>query len=218
MRIIVLIIALIAVSKLSAQLPLPKTTITGIVVAADSLPVPGVAVINIHTGKTVRTNAAGFFRAEITGNDSLLVYHISYQKLYINKNDNGKLIVLEPEIQEIKQVDVVDKQKQELRNLDETMNDINRLAPLEKLSGYERHSAQEYFILENGSQTRGFSPFFGPTIHIPLEKVTERIGKTDVQKDQKGQASNYKLSKKKKKADKINTSAPDDNKPLKPIN
>ena len=208
MRLIVLIIVLFAVSNVIAQQPMQKITITGIVVSADSLPVSGVAIVNIHTGKTVRTNTAGYFRAEITGDDSLLVYHISYQKHYINKKDNGKLIILEPEIQHIKQVDIVDKQRMEQRNLDQTVDDILRLAPMKQLSGYQLHSSQEYFILENGTHTKGFSPYFGPTFHLSLAKVPDLIGKTETQKEQQKTVSDQKSPKKKKKASKSNDSKP----------
>ncbi|MDP2113948.1 MAG: hypothetical protein Q8K69_07805, partial [Bacteroidota bacterium] len=49
-----------------------ETILSGIVVGNDSIPVPDVAIINIRTGKTKRTNANGFFQIEIALEDSLL--------------------------------------------------------------------------------------------------------------------------------------------------
>lgn len=197
MKYIILIAILFFAPELHAQQLMQQVPITGIVVGNDSLPISDVAIVNIRTGKTVRTNAAGYFTAVITGNDSLFVYHISYKKRYITQKDDGRLIVLEPEIQELRQVDVNDKSKQEQKNLAATIDDILRLAPMKTLTGYDLHSRQDYFILENGSQTRGFSPFFGPTAHIPLEKVTGLVIKTNDEKERKKLTSHYKLMKKK---------------------
>jgi hypothetical protein len=80
-----------------------KTQISAIVVDADSIPIPNVAIICARTGKTVRTNAKGFFQTEISADDSLFIHHISYKWRFANEKDNGKLIILEPEIHELKQ-------------------------------------------------------------------------------------------------------------------
>jgi len=166
-----------------------KVLVSGFVVNAGSIPIPDVAIINIRTDKATRTNSFGFFQAEIEAEDSLLLYHIAYKKHYINKKDNGKLIILVPEIQELKQVDITDQKNQRQKNLEQTMDDILRLAPMKKKSGYDLHSSQEYFILENGSQTKGFSPFLGPTVHLPLEKITGLV--VEKQKVLKKQTSHY---------------------------
>ena len=169
--------------------------IAGIIVDADSVPIPEVAVINTLTGKTVRTNTKGFFQTEIAGNDSLLVYHISYKKRFIGEKHNGKYIVLEAEIQELMQVDVTDKSEQETKNLEETVNDIKRLAPLHKLEGFDLKSRQNYFIEQNGSHTKGFMPFFGPTFHIPLGKIIGLVTVNEEKRRRKKMTSHYHLKK-----------------------
>ena len=147
-----------------------KILISGTVLSSDSVPIPDAAVINIWSGDIVRTNSNGFFQIEIYPGDSLLVYHISYKKLFISKNTQGGYIILKPEIHELLQVNVHDKSAQEQRNLQQTVDDIKRLVPLNKLTGFDIKSIQDYFADENGSPNRGFSPFFGPTFNIPIEK------------------------------------------------
>lgn len=196
MKFLVLIEMLIIVSELYAQQPKQTISISGIVVSVDSIAIPDVAIVNSRTGKTIRTNAAGYFKTEIAGDDSLFVYHISYERRYITRKNNGKLIFMKPEIQQLKQVDVNDISKQQQKNLDATMEDILRLAPMKTLTGYELHSREDYFILENGSQTRGFSPFFGPTVNIPLGKIT---GLLPMQKKQKDNVKSKSQTKSKKK-------------------
>ncbi len=151
-----------------------KILISGIVISPDSVPVIDVAIINTRTGRTVRTRENGFFQTEISSEDSLLIYHISFKRQFINERNNGRYIFLEPEVQELLQVDVIDKQVLEQNNLNQTMKDIQHI-PLEKPTGYDLKSRQTYFIEEHGSHNRGFSPFFGPTVHIPLTKIADLI-------------------------------------------
>lgn len=173
-----------------------KILISGIIINTDSVPVPDVAIININSGKTVRTNTNGFFQTEMDPGDSLLVYHISFKKLFLTEKNNVSKIMIEPQIQEIIQVDIVDKYRKELKNLEETEKDIKRLAPIEKLSGYDLHSEQEYFIAENGTHNKGFSPFFGPTIPIPVSKVTSIFTEMEERRELKKLTSHYHLLKK----------------------
>lgn len=140
-----------------------KILISGTVLSSDSVPISGAAVINIWSGDIVRTNSNGFFQIEIYPGDSLLVYHIFYKKLFISKNNQGGYILLKPEIHELNQVDVTDKTEQERKNLEETVNEIKRLAPLRKDAEYDMKSRQNSFIKQNGSHDKGFSPFFRPT-------------------------------------------------------
>lgn len=175
-----------------------KVILSGIVLDTDSVPIPDVAIINTLTGKTVRTNANGFFQTEIAAADSLLVYHIAYKKQFINKKNNGRYMVLELEIRELLQVDVTNKSEQELKNLKETVDDIKRLAPLKKGEGYDLKSRQNYFYDQNGSYNKGFGSFFGPTSRIPLGKVTALVsGKTE-KRQKKKLTSHYHLVKRKK--------------------
>ena len=150
--------------------PTGKIMISGTVMSTDSVPIPDVAIINIWSGNIVRTDVNGFFKIEILPGDSLLVYHVAYKNLFISKNTQGGYVILKPEIHELLQVNVHDKSLQEQRNLQQTINDIKRLVPLNKLTGFDLKSIQDYFADENGSPNRGFSPFFGPTFNIPIEK------------------------------------------------
>jgi hypothetical protein len=184
-----LIAFLMVVSVLHAQHPEPTFSMSGIIVSEDSLAIPDVVVVNSRTGKAVHTNASGYFKADMAKGDSLFVYHIAYERRYITAKDNGKLIVLKPEIQQIRQVNINDLSRQEQKNLDETVQDIMRLAPMKTLAGYDLHSREDYFILENGSLTRGFSPFFGPTLHVPLEKISGLLIRPKTPNDSQNQPS-----------------------------
>lgn len=174
-----------------------ETILSGIVVGNDSIPVPEVAIINVRTGKTSRTNANGFFQIEIALEDSLLVYHIAYKKRFVNEKHNGRYIVLEPEVVELMQVDVSDKKEKELKNLQETVNDIKRLAPLEKPEGFDLKSRQSYFYDQHGSHTKGFSPFFGPTFRSPIAKIITLVAGSEEKRQRKKLTSHYRLVKNK---------------------
>lgn len=153
--------------------PIRKIEYSGIVVSPDTVPVSDAAIINIWSGKIIRTDANGFFHTMITSDDSLLVYHIAFKKQFINKNSIGKFIILQPEIQKLIQVDLKDKREQKQKNLEQTIKDIKRLAPAKIIEGYENESRMDYFVFENGSHNKGFKPFFGPTIVIPITKIIE---------------------------------------------
>ncbi len=199
MRFILLIFALHLFSQTDAQ-PSGKIMLSAIVLNTDSVPVPDVAIINSRTGKTVRTNPYGFFQTEIGMEDSLLVYHIAYRKQFISEKNNGKYIILEPEIQELMQVDITDKKEKELQNLEETLNDIKRIAPKEKPTGYDLHSRQDFFYRDQGTHTKGFSPFFGPTQTVPLGEIAGFFSKIKQKKQRKKLTSHYHLVKKKKQS------------------
>lgn len=174
MRFLLMVISVMLVFGCYSQ-PIRKIQLFGIVESPDSIPIPDVAIINMWSGKVVRTDANGFFHTMITTDDSLLVYHIAFKKQFINKNDIGKFIILQPEIQELMQVDIKDKRGQELKNLEHTLNDIRRLAPEKKLEGYDYESRLDYFVFGNGSQNKGFKPFFGPTFRVPIGDIVEPI-------------------------------------------
>lgn len=174
-----------------------ETMLSGIVVGNDSVPVSDVAIINIRTGKTTRTNTNGFFQIEIAFEDSFLVYHIAYKKRIINEKHNGRYIVLEPQIVELMQVDVTDKNEKELKNLEETVDDIKRLAPLKKPEGFDIKSRQSYFYEQHGSHTKGFSPFFGPTVRSPIAKIITLVAGSEEKRQRKKLTSHYRLVKNK---------------------
>ncbi len=200
MRRFVLIIFVFVSVHCYSQMP-GKILLSGIILNADSLPVPDVAIIDLKTGKTIRTNSTGFFQTAISPEDSLMVYHISYKKQFINADDNAKLTILQPEVQEIMQVDITDNHAKEQRNLDQTVADINKLAPLKKLTGYELHSTQEYFIRDNGSLTKGFSPFFGPTVPVSLGILAAQFSKIKEKRELKKLTKHYHLVKNDDQAD-----------------
>ncbi|MBV5315465.1 MAG: hypothetical protein JZU47_19335 [Prolixibacteraceae bacterium] len=197
MRILLLFLALLAVCSGFSQ-PAKKILLSGIVLNPDSVPIPDVAIINARTGKTVRTNTAGFFQAEMAEGDSLMAYHIAFKKRFIRETDNIQFLVLEPEIQELLQIDITDHE-QEKKNLEQTVDDIKRLAPLEELSGYDLKSRQTQFIEDHGSHNKGFSPFFGPTVHVPFGKIGEIVSNLTKRHQLKKLSSHYHLVKTKKK-------------------
>jgi len=178
--------------------PNGNVILSGIVVDTDSIPIPDVAIMNIRTYKTVRTNADGFFQTEIAAEDSLLAFHIAYKKRYISERNNARYIVMEPEIQELNQVNITNKYEQEQENLKETVKDIKRLAPLKKITEYDMKSRQNKFIDANGSHNKGFSPFFGPTIHSPIAKIATLVAGSEEKRQRKKMTSHYHLEKKKK--------------------
>lgn len=196
MRLIMLMLGILLVTQSHSQ-PFRKYLISGIVVSKDTVPVSEAAIINIRTGKTERTNTNGFFQAEIVDTDSLFVYHIAYKNKFIRLNDNGKLIFLVPEIQELMQVDITNKSLKEQQNLQQTIGEIRQLAPLEELSGFDLKSEQDYFIEQHGTHDNVIRPFFGPTFQVPLGKFLGLIFETEEKKELKRQTSHYNLIKKK---------------------
>lgn len=171
------------------------TILSGTILDSDSVPVPDMAIINTRTLNTIRTDEKGFFQTTVTGNDSLLIYHIAYKRLFITMKDNGKFIIVEPEINEIKQVDITNNYKQELKNLQETVDEIKRAAPLKKLSKEERKSIVTKFVEENGSHNKGYSPFFGPTVGVPIGKIVQMAGLDTDKRQRKKLTSHYHLIK-----------------------
>lgn len=196
MRFLLLLLVLIPAFQSFSQQP-GKLLISGIVLSADSVPLVNVAIVNIRTGKVIRTNTTGYFQAEIAPEDSLLVYHLAYKNKFIRAKDNYHYIFLEPDVQEVMQVDVFNKKSKDQQHLDQTMGDILRLAPMKKLSGYERISPQQYFVDENGSHTKGFGPFFGPTISIQIGKLEAKIAEIKDRQLQKRLTTHYHLEKNK---------------------
>jgi hypothetical protein len=184
MRYLFLIISLFLVLQCYSQ-PGKKIVLSAIVAGPDSVPISNVAITNISTGKTVRTNDKGFFQTEIAANDSIFIYHIAYKRRFANKKDDGKLIILEPEVHELMQVNVTDKNNQELKNLIETVRNIKRLAPMKTNREYDMKSKQNDFIEQNGSHEKGFSPYFGPTIRIPLREASDTLSKAAKNRQQK---------------------------------
>lgn len=115
----------------------------------------------------------------------------------ICKRNNGRYIVLEPEIVELMQVDVTDKDEKEQKNLEETVNDIKRLAPLKKPEGFDVKSRQSYFYDQHGSHNKGFSPFFGPTVRSPIAKIITLVAGSEEKRQRKKLTSHYRLVKNK---------------------
>lgn len=194
MRFLLIIASFFFILQIHAQ-PSGKIKVSGIVLSNDSIPVQGAAIINVQTGKLIHTDKKGFFQSEFAVKDSLLIYHIAYKKMFVNKNDNRKYFVLEPEIYELLQVDVSDKSKQEKKYLDSTMISVNQLAPKEKLTGYDKKSTMNYFIEDNGSHTKGFSPYFGPTFNFNFGRNTNNVIRREQKRQLKEMTSHYHLMK-----------------------
>lgn len=172
-----------------------KVSVSGIITDTNTFPIQGVAIINVKTGKVARTDQKGYFKTEFSVRDSVLIYHIAYKKQFVNSNDSRKTFVLEPEVFELQQVDVMDKNKQTNKNLDSMMQSVSELAAKKQLSGYEEKSTLNYFVDETGSHTRGFSPYFGPSFKIPLGKNISAIIHREEQRQIKELTSHYHLVK-----------------------
>lgn len=192
-----LLVVVIGIASQGFSQPIRKIVLSAIIVDTDSIPIPDVAIVNTQTSRTVRTNADGFFQIEIGAEDSLLVYHIAYKKQFINERHNGRYIVIYPEIQELLQINVTNKGVQEMKNLEETVKDIKRLAPLKKITEYDMKSRQKKFIEANGSHNKGFSPFFGPSTSTSLQKVTGVVAGTREKRLKKKLTAHYHLVKRK---------------------
>lgn len=167
------------------------------IIGPDSIPVIDASIINTRSGKIVRANSDGYFTTEILEGDSLLIYHISYSKKFINKRHNGKIIMLEHDIHELMQVDILNGKEE--KNLEKTVEDIKRIAPEEELTGYDKDPRINYFILQHGSHNKGFMPFFGPTFTFQLSDVTSKLFISKEKKHLKEITSHYKLVKQKKR-------------------
>lgn len=171
--------------------------LSGIIVDVDSVPIPDVIVVNSRTLSVVRSNPMGFFQTPISENDSLFIFHVSYKRRFINEKDNGHVIYLQAEINELNQVDVTDQYLQELKNLQQTMEEIKRVVPLKKLSDEEMKSIKTRFIEENGSHNKGFSPYFGPKVKIPFWKMVQFAGLDKQTRQRKKLTSHYHFTQKK---------------------
>ena len=192
-----LLFFLVSFTLESAAQTTGKILISCIISNPDSVAIPDVAVIDVRTGKTVRTNSNGFFQIEIAENDSLLAYHIAYKKRFININDNGKSIVLEPEVQEIMQVDILDNKEQEQKKINQVENDIKRIAPLKKNEGYDPKVSMKNFVAEHGSHDKAYIQFFGPTVGVSTGQIATVISKISNKRKLKKLTSHYHLVKKK---------------------
>ena len=197
MRLLLTITCILFVILTDAQ-PIGKVLVSGTVIDTDSFPISGVSIINVKTGKIARTDKNGYFHAEFSISDSLLIYHIAYKKQFINSNDLRKKFILEPEIFELKQVDVLDQNKQTKKILDSMMISVNHLAPKKKLTGYDKKSSLSYFVDESGSHNKGFSPYFGPTIKIPFGKNINELIHREEKRQLREMTAHYHLVKPKK--------------------
>jgi len=160
----------------NAQKP-PQIDFSGIVLGADSIPVPDVAIINPRTGKTVRTNEEGFFHTQMDEGDSLLVYHIAYRRVFLHFRDNLKKFVLIPEIQELQTVIVTENEASARDKAEKLSSDIVNVALSKKLEGFDKKSRQDYFYETNAIHNRAFSEHFGPTFHLSFGQIAHFLSK-----------------------------------------
>ena len=68
MRFYILLTVLFTAFLCFSQEP-EKLLLSGIVLNTDSVPLSNVAIVNIRTGKVMRTNTTGYFQAEIAAED-----------------------------------------------------------------------------------------------------------------------------------------------------
>lgn len=172
-----------------------NTQVSGVILSSDSIPIPDVAVIHPRTGLAVRTNSTGFFQTMINENDSLLLFHISYKKRFVKATSKQQYIILESEVQELMQIDVLNQQEKEARNLQQTLSEIKRAAPMQTLTGYDLHSKTEYFVRDNGSHNKAFMPFFGPTLSFSLNTILKPITNQSEKRARKKLTGHYHLIK-----------------------
>lgn len=170
-----------------------KIKLSGVILNTDSVPIQGVAIINVKTGKTSHSDKKGYFESEFAVNDSLLIYHISFKKQFVNSLDSRKRFVLEPEEHVLMQVDILDKNRKQQEYLDSTMISVKELAPKQKLTGYDKKSKMSYFIEENGSHTKGFSPYFGPSFNLNFGKTTSKVIQREYKRQLKELTAHYRL-------------------------
>jgi len=201
MRLLILTFALLLVFQAYSQTP-GKVLLSAIVVDADSIPVTGVAIINSHTGKTIHTNEHGYFQTEYDEGDSLFIYHIGYERQFAGDDDNGRIIKLVLRVNELKQVDVNDKSMEDIKYFQQTIKDIKRLALKKKIADYDANSRQQRFIDQYGSLTKGFKPYFGPTVHVPFTKLVAMVSVNENKQQLKKLTSHYHYIKTKKKKQK----------------
>jgi len=107
--------------------------------------------------------------------------------------------MLEPQVNELMQVDVKDNAIQEMRNLQQTLEEIKRVALEKKFahSDYTESLRQKRFVDQNGSHDKGFKYFFGPTVHLPVEKIIASVSGSDDKRERKKLTSHYHLVKRK---------------------
>lgn len=198
MRWLLLTLACMSVYHTYSQTP-RSSILSAVLVDPDSLPVTDVAVINIRTLHTVRTNENGYFQTEVIGNDSLCIHHIAFKRQFINKNANGKIIVLQTQLNEIAQVDVKDNSLQDLKNLQKTLQDIKRVTSNKKFehSDYAENSRLKSFVERQGVHNKGFKPFFGPTVQLPFATIIHAVAGNQEKRKRKQLTSHYHLVKRK---------------------
>jgi hypothetical protein len=190
MRILLTIVIVFLVFLCHAQLP-DKVLISGTIKDTYRIPIKGVAIINVKTGKVNRTDSKGFFETEFSAKDSVLIYHIAYKKEFINSNENRKEFILEAEVIELKEVNITEKAN--ISNMDSLSNSATDLAKQKQLSGYDEKDQLSYFVDEKGTHNKGFSPYFGPTFKIPFGRDLKTIIKREEQRQIKEMTSHYHL-------------------------
>lgn len=179
---------------ISYSQPIKKTIFSGIIITNDSVPVPDASIINTHTLETTKTDNKGFFQTVMEGNDSLLVHHIAYQKRFINQKHNALYIIVEPEIHQLKEVQINHYNQNALKN---NLDNIKELARKHKLSKEEVKSATQRITEQHGSHNDGFSQFFGLTTHAGLNIIGQLVNKYNDKQHRKRATAHYHLVKKK---------------------
>ncbi len=102
------------------------TLLSGIVLDEDSLPVENAYLIRFSTTSYVTTDNMGEFNINLQRDDSIMVYHVSYKRLILKKEDfsSGKdTIILEKETHMIPEITINDH-KRDLINLQKNMEGI----------------------------------------------------------------------------------------------
>lgn len=136
----ILLFVFFGYNAFSQELPDSTIIFSGYVFDADSIPVEGAYLLNCRTLKAVSTDNNGHFRTRITIGDSLVINHISYNRIFVhgnasNKNENAYFLSFRPyELSPI----IVKNYEVELANFEKNMKFIyKQIGMMEKPVDYK---------------------------------------------------------------------------------
>jgi hypothetical protein len=110
-----------------AQTPDSLIVFTGYILDKDSLPIENALLVNFRTTHCSKTNGKGFFKIWLVEGDSLMLNHISYERMVIkanNKPPSSNLYFLEFLPYEIKSVSI-NNMDIEMENFQQNMENAN---------------------------------------------------------------------------------------------
>lgn len=144
----------------SQELPDSTIIFSGYVFDLDSVPVEGAYLLNCRSLKAVSTNSKGYFRTRVQPGDSLVINHISYNRMFVFANTNNaseNVFFLSFRPYEINPV-IVNNYEVDLANFERNMKLIYKQLgmmerPVDYKTGYNPLSANPY---APGASSPGF--------------------------------------------------------------